>query len=614
VGKKKIKIKRSEKRKISAATVTDNIVADKWAAVIYFALIILVTWPLIINLNSIVPGVGGGGGDTWHFLWDMWWVKHSFWSGESVFVTDWLFYPNGVSLVYHTLILGQSLLALPWLTVFPLVGVFNVFYIVFFWLAAMFTFWLARSYWKNPWAAWVAGLVFAFSPYMMAHSLGHFNLTAIWIFPAWFFFVRKHENTGWWIWLVGAGLIMSFALLNDYQYFVFLLLAATLYWLYRAWCSRRLVDYLRQAALVFLIVFVIGFPVIWYGWQVMQTYLPGALLSEVSFWSTDLFSYLIPSWQHPIWGDVGSYYNEQFLGTGVESVSYLGFTVIGLLVVGFFWGARKLEKEGLRFWQISLIIWLVLSLGPFLKIMGEIEFNISDSVFQIVLPYLALFKLPLMTVARVPARFYVLVSLSSAMMIAYVIKRILQVINNYAGFWKWAWHLVLIGFFSVLILTEYVAWPFRFEEAQVPPVYAEIVADEDEFTVLELPLWWTSGHRTQGDPRTIIQYYQTYHGKKILNGSVSRVPEALFDYYQEIPGVKYLLDIGQGADKNDLNAGLVLYTWRQELDVRYIVLHKEYFEDSDYFLIRSYLENKLNLEIIYEDDGEVLYFIGQLII
>lgn len=612
--KKSIKIRRSNKRKIVTSAVSDSIVADKWVAVIYFGLMVLVTWPLITKLNTIVPGVGDGRGDTWHFLWNMWWVKESFWGGNNVFLTDFLFYPNGVSLVYHTLILGQSLLALPWLAAFPLVGVFNVFYLLFFWLAGMCTFWLARSYWQDSWAAFVAGLVFAFSPYVMAHSLGHFNLTAIWVFPAWLFLIRKNELTGHKWWLVAAGLVMCFALLNDYQYFVFLVLLAVIYWCFQLWQTQHFKDLVWKGVVLFLIVFILGFPVIWYGWQTMQAYLPGALLSEVSFWSADLLSYVVPSWQHPIWGEVGSYYNEQYLNTGVESVSYLGWTVVFLVVLSMVWHKSSRDAKLVRFWHIILVVFFLLSLGPLLKIMGNTEFLLTDTSFSVALPYMLMYKLPLLAIARVPARFYVLVSLAVAILVAYVLKQFLHKIDKYAGFWRWAGHISVVGFFSVLILTEYTAWPFRYDEVKMPAVYNEIKADQEDFAIMELPLWWTSGHQTVGDPRTIIQYYQTYHGKKILNGSVSRVPEALFEYYKELPGIKYLIDVSAGTDKHDLNKGLVLYTWRQELHVRYIVLHKAYFTEDDYFLIRSYLENKLDLEIIYEDDGEVLYFNDELYI
>jgi len=602
-----IKITKIPSRRFRLDSLSDHYRADKAAGLIYLVLICLLTWPLVTHLNSLVPGVGNDMGDTFQFLWDMWWVKRAMLDGLNLFHTDYLFYPNGASLVYHTLITGQSILSVPWQSVLPLVAIFNGFYLLFFWLSAMFTFWLARLYWKNDWAAFVAGLIFAFSPYFFAHSLGHFNLTAIWVFPATIYMIKKHDLTNHLWWLVGAAMIVSFTLLNDYQYFIFLVLLIALYYLYEIITSRNLINGIVRLVLIGSVVFLIGFPVIWYGLSTVQNYLPSALLSEVNYWSADLISFFVPSWLHPFWGGVAEYYALAGLKQNVESVVYVGWTVIGLMVAGIIIGTDTGDKKNIRFWQISLIIFGLLALGPFLKIFGQSEFAISDMKFNVVLPYIIFFKIPMMTIARVPARFYVLLSLSLALLAAYVLQRMLRWFDGWTGIWSFSWKLVLTIFFSVLILTEYIALPFRLQEVSIPPVYAQIKMDPEQFTLLELPLWWTSGHRVEGNPVTIIEYYQTFHEKRILNGSVSRVPDALFDYYLDFPGIKYLINVEQLPDSSDLDKNLVIDRWQKDLGIKYIVIHKKYFTADEFWRIKNYLENNLGLESVYDDEGEVLY-------
>src|SRR5262245_54657421 len=59
----------------------------------------LLAWPLPVTLGS----ASGLRGDYFNNLWNGWWLEHSLAEGRSPYWTDYLFFPEGISLRRHTL-------------------------------------------------------------------------------------------------------------------------------------------------------------------------------------------------------------------------------------------------------------------------------------------------------------------------------------------------------------------------------------------------------------------------------------------------------------------------------------------------------------------------------
>ena len=68
------------------------------AAAVYALAVILMTWPLVTQLNSQLVG---GHVDQWTHLWTFNWIKESFFS--NLFYSEAIFYPVGVSLATHNI-------------------------------------------------------------------------------------------------------------------------------------------------------------------------------------------------------------------------------------------------------------------------------------------------------------------------------------------------------------------------------------------------------------------------------------------------------------------------------------------------------------------------------
>ena len=151
-----------------------------WALLAYAVLTVFMTWPIAANLSVEVPG----GGDAWQHIWNLWWVKHALLTlHTNPYHTDLLYYPDGVNLYFHTLVLTAGLTAIPLqLLGLNLISSYNLILLSTYVLAGLGAYLLCRYLTGNSWASFVGGLVFAFAPYHSAHLFGHMNLASLqWI-------------------------------------------------------------------------------------------------------------------------------------------------------------------------------------------------------------------------------------------------------------------------------------------------------------------------------------------------------------------------------------------------------------------------------------------------
>ena len=71
---------------------------------IYFAVAVGMTWPLVEEISERLPGASD---DTLVHYWNGWWAKRALTTGQSPFYTRYLYYPTGISLVYHNFAWGS---------------------------------------------------------------------------------------------------------------------------------------------------------------------------------------------------------------------------------------------------------------------------------------------------------------------------------------------------------------------------------------------------------------------------------------------------------------------------------------------------------------------------
>lgn len=196
--------------------------------------------------------VADGSGDSYLFLWDLWWVRQALGgglpevAGQSLLHTRMLFWPEGVSLGFHTLAPTLGILALPLQWIWPgtdgLVRALTLLVVLSFVSTGLVVLLLARQAGASRGAALGAGLLAILQPYRL-HHLNHLNLLS----------VQFGLLTLWWLvrvlrhgrWRDAAGLAVTAALTSgtDLEGAVHVALAAALLTAWElgvAWRQARL--------------------------------------------------------------------------------------------------------------------------------------------------------------------------------------------------------------------------------------------------------------------------------------------------------------------------------------------------------------------------------------
>ena len=136
------------------------------AFVIYFAVTIALTYPLILQMSSVLPNDPG---DPALNTWILWWNTQA-----APFTSKWwnapAFFPAPGVLSFSENLLGLSLLSTPlmWLGFGPQAA-YNVVFLLTFPLSAIGAYLLVLELTHRRDAAFIAGMLFGFAPYRIAH-------------------------------------------------------------------------------------------------------------------------------------------------------------------------------------------------------------------------------------------------------------------------------------------------------------------------------------------------------------------------------------------------------------------------------------------------------------
>ena len=155
-----------------------------WLALAGYLLLTLgLTYPLVTQFGRAIPGDGFDG---WQNYWNLWWIKTAVLEQHThPWFTHLLYYPTGVGLLFHTLNAFNGFITLPVQLAFGLLPAYNTAVLFSFTLGGLGAYLLAR-YVLGPGsshlAAFAAGVIFTFSPFHIAHLLGHMQVISLeWI-------------------------------------------------------------------------------------------------------------------------------------------------------------------------------------------------------------------------------------------------------------------------------------------------------------------------------------------------------------------------------------------------------------------------------------------------
>jgi len=205
--------------------------APRLAVVLGYVLATLAfSWPLPINLGTHFTGDPGG--DTGVYVWNQWVFHQELINGHNPLATEKILALTtpAVDLTQHNYTAFLNILALPLISPLGMNTAFNVVFLVICFLNAIVTYGMVRRATEaNRWEAWLAGLLFAWSPAMVARTTGHFSLVAAAALPAFVWCLVNAEKSRRPRDAALVGLCMAWAALSDAYYGVYCLMIAVLY-------------------------------------------------------------------------------------------------------------------------------------------------------------------------------------------------------------------------------------------------------------------------------------------------------------------------------------------------------------------------------------------------
>ncbi|MBE2222088.1 MAG: hypothetical protein IAF02_11125 [Anaerolineae bacterium] len=530
---------------------------------LYIILTIVMTWPVVAQLGTHIPGRFG---DAWVHVWTFHWIKEALLSGQNPFYTHLLYFPVGVTLFYHS-IAWVNIAA--WLPLQALIGEWPAYSLVFisiYTFNGFATYLLALEWTKTFAAAFVAGLVAGFWPYIMSRT-DHPNLilvgciSMVLLYLTHMFKREKKRD----IWLAAFFLaLLGYAGLQLLVLGGVLIGVFVLYQLIADTSLRTLRMVKRLAAVVGLALLFMApiiTPVVYselFGDHPEDTF----VAEEVAH--TDLMAYVLPTIDHPLWGErIAQQFPHIF--PDEEYAPFIGYAVLLLAVIGTF-----TQRKQTYVWWIGAISLVVLALGVVLYVNGR-SYNFP-------LPYRLMQDTFIAKTIRQPIRFNIILSIPMAMLAAWGIVGIYQRCPRRF----WAYGIIVTA--CLLILFEYVR-PQPMLALDIPEWYQTVVAsDPDEFGILGIPM------DPRQNPDKYYMFYQTEHNKPLVEGHVSRIPREARTFIEALS----LSDtIGIGAQMEML----------ADANVRYVVLHKQLAWPADIITWKR----RLVREPDYEDDEVVVY-------
>ena len=554
----------------------------------YALLVALMTWPAPLHLSERLIG---NSIDNWIFYWNNWWLERAITEGHDWFFTPYLFYPQGTSLIAHSISHTNSILACALKPLVGQVSAYNLTLLLGLWLSAVGMYLLVYSLTCHRIAAFVAGFIFAFAPYHLTQALAHMHLGSIQWWPFYAFFLHRALGEHRIRDALGAGLFAALTLWTGPHLALLLALWTLVYagwWLVarrRTWL--RTIGILGTTALSALLLSLpIVIPAV-ENWNEIA-HAPTRLVEQTTR-QTDLLAYLIPPTYNTLIGSHLVPFYERFIANRAF-MPYPGFAVLALALTALV----KQTKKAL-FWGLSGGLWVLLAAGSVLR------FN--DTLYpHVLLPYRFVGHIFPISMLRAPDRFNLLLVFS------------LSTLAGLGAAWihrhRRRWLLPLVS----LILLEYLCIPLpMWDLPPSSPFFEQMTHEETDYCVVDYPMGY--------EPAKLWLYFQTLHGKPLVEGHVSRYTAADYAFIYSQPLLRALYqaeDLPPYLPPDD-GTGIPLETdtYVQALGpalralessgVRYVLLHKPYLDAT----LQAHFQRVLPIVPVYEDQALAAYDIAR---
>ena len=577
---------------------------------IFSVLTVIVTFPVILNLSE---SAGEECGDKCHMMWRIWWADFSFKNGLDFQHSNYIFYPNGIdiggNLAYFTTFIGFLLVQF-----LDYTTAWNILWFSGFIFGGYGCYLLANNFNKNYLSSIVAGIIFTFTTYHMAHSLTHIGLSMIVWLPIFVLFLFKLLEKQSKYYSIVGGIIFFLVSLTHLYYSVFIAMFSIIFFAIYIFKQKKVSN--KTFITNFSILLTIGLvstSVLFLLNPASSDEFPNRPLSEHIKYSASLESLILPGSTHTtqIISDYGmnisfySFFDKPVPIGEIEHLIFLGYSVIFLSALAVI----RYRRNHVWFWLLICGIFVVMSFGPELKIFHQSTgIVLPDKVFYDAVPE--------WDEIRAPARFIVMANLALAVLASYAVYGLIK--NKFSSFKQ---QIILTSIIGFVILFEFSMIPYPSTSEPIPDIYEEIKNDESKFAVLPVPLGGIGEFRLMTD--SVVLYHQIYHEKPIYGGVESRASyetlENIQTYFLNMFRINCdYIDANipcQSSGKNDVIKqdlsihGLSLF---DHFDIKYVILHKKmpnWIIPPDLILETKQIMSEIlsGDDPIYKDDRLVVY-------
>jgi hypothetical protein len=554
-----------------------------WVLAGYAAVALTFAWPLPTHLGTHLTEPRGG--DTDVYVWNQWVFRRELLERHhSPYFTDTIFSLSRTraNLSLHNYTTFQNVLALPLIGLLGIVATFNVIYLLMTLLTAYATFLLAKHVTGTTIEAWLAGLLFAWSPVLVTRGNGHFSLVAAAPLAVFMLLLLRAADRQRLRDAVALGATVWWAASTDVYYAVYCLLLAGIFLLTRILTVELCTDErrVRFAGWVLdILLFCVAGLVLWllvsHGWQfrflgvttrVRGLYTPVLILTALAALRVGwrVRTSMVPVSRAEVW---------RFCRLAATA----GVIAVALLSPALYAVGSRLRDSGLEsskiFWRssppgvdmLSLILpnpnhplasaslrdWLSHRPNEYVENVASITFValiviavawrsgwIPPRLWATLAMFFGSLALgPFITIGAlntyVPGPWAVLRYLPivrlARMPTRFSIVFMLAVAVLFASALAWLgrrWpnrrSLLRCGVI-VLTLFELLPAPRQLHSAAVPRIYERVAAASSDVRVLNLPFGIRDGTSSVGNFSARSQFFQTMHGKRLIGGYLSRV-------------------------------------------------------------------------------------------
>lgn len=571
---------------------------SNWIAIVLFIIATLIFFgPIVVRASSYSPG-----GDQMFNAWTLA-RDHNciLMNGCPNYADGNIYFPNKNTMLYSETQLSAGLVTLPlhFISQNPLFA-YNIWTIVSFFFAGYFMYLLAmRISSRQRIISIASGLIFEFAPFKMA-AVGHLQNLSIFCLPLALYFILGFLDRRKRRYLVGLFFVLLYQFYASWYQMVFAAVGVGIILLGFLLLKRAKLREVLIIGAVVIAAVVATLPLATQYIEFSKSNKATFGIADQALYSSSVKDYFTPD-NGTILGKV-IYGGDKTKGLpyNIDSSSYSGISlyIIGLIAIVIAWKRRKRDDATkLQFKEIvtygfMAVVGVVVSLGPLLKIAGDITYRVQSVGVPLVvpMPYLLVDKfLPQLSFIRAIGRISVLLLLALCCLLVYLFMQLQD--SNYKTRTKKILGGVVLLLVAVDILPVHQVQmannPYAYN-LKVPGVYQYIKDHKQVDDLIVLQARNYPNVKTEF-ARPEVTLWSGYHNKNIFNGYSGYTPTSYFEDYSDYVNF----------ESDDIPK-------LQKVGVRYIVLDK--------LLMQSKPENTQNVYELntkrYEDARYALFELG----